>query len=65
MMVGFFAENLLFLLKLLNYGKGILIFVMLVIIVVQAGIIVRLKKRYRRFQKEVDMERRINYSHFD
>ncbi|MBQ8465940.1 MAG: hypothetical protein IJ545_08035 [Alphaproteobacteria bacterium] len=46
-------------------GKVILILVMLVIIIVQAVVIVRLKAKYRRFQKEVDIERRINYSHFD
>ena len=39
--------------------KGILILVMLVIIVVQAVVIVVLKRKYRRFQKEVDMERRL------
>jgi len=46
-------------------GKVILILVMLVIIVVQAIVIGKLKRKYRRFQKEVDIERRINYSHFD
>ncbi len=45
--------------------KVILILVMLVIIVVQAIVIDKLKRKYRRFQKEVDIERRINYSHFD
>ena len=45
--------------------KGILILVMLVIIVVQAIVIDNLKRKYRRFQEEVDIERRINYSHLD
>ena len=36
-----------------------------IVVIIQSIIILRLKRKYRRFQKEVDMERRINYSHFD
>jgi len=46
-------------------GKIVLIAVLLVIAIVQAIVINRLKRKYRRFQKEVDMERRVVYSHFD
>ena len=43
----------------------ILVVILLAVIVVQAIVINRLKRKYRRFKKEVDIERRINYSHID
>ena len=46
-------------------GQFILVLVLLAVIFVQAIVINRLKRKYRDFQKEVDIERRINYSHSD
>ena len=46
-------------------GKFFLIVILLIVIAVQAFVINKLKRKYRRFKKEVDIERRINYSHFD
>ena len=51
-------------------GKVVLIVILLAVIAVQAIVISRLKSKYRRFKKEVDIERkkvdierRVNYSH--
>lgn len=46
-------------------GQFILCIILLVVIAVQAIVIKKLKRKYRDFQKEVDIERRVNYSHFD
>lgn len=43
----------------------ILVAALSIVVIIQSIIIVRLKWKYREFEKEVDIERRINYSHFD
>ena len=46
-------------------GKVVLVVLLLGVIAVQTIVIHVLKQKYQRFKKEVDIERRINYSHFD
>lgn len=36
-----------------------------IVIIVQGIVIYRLKRKFRRFKEEVDIERRVVYSHYD